>query len=183
MRDGVSDAFGVDEAMGVVGLSIFGPPTLGAPREHTGHDSRRTRHSAPRPYDHGTTPRSVTPQSFGINNLQRRDPRNAAQIGEMTADLVKHGLRTRVTAPKQRRLGPGTRRESVSAKTVTNNIDQDATRTGRITPKPPFGHVLEPTSSAILSTCGLERCPSIRIRLHGVAPAPPAGLPDRVRLR
>ena len=33
LPEGVSDAFGVDEAMGVVGLSVFGPPGLGAPQD------------------------------------------------------------------------------------------------------------------------------------------------------
>ena len=35
LTDGASDALGVDEAMGEVGLSVLGPPGLGAPHEHT----------------------------------------------------------------------------------------------------------------------------------------------------
>ena len=34
LADGVVDALGVDEAMREVGLSVFGPPGLGAPNEH-----------------------------------------------------------------------------------------------------------------------------------------------------
>ena len=49
LTDGASDALGVDEAMGVVGLSVLGPPGLGAPNEHTGHDSGWTRYSATMP--------------------------------------------------------------------------------------------------------------------------------------
>ena len=39
LADGVADALGVDQAMREVGLSVFGPPGLGAPNEHGAHDS------------------------------------------------------------------------------------------------------------------------------------------------
>ena len=34
LTDGSSDALGVNQAMGAVGLSVLGPPSLGAPNEH-----------------------------------------------------------------------------------------------------------------------------------------------------
>ena len=49
LPNGVSDALGVDEAMGEVRLSVFGSPGLGAPHEHTVHDSGWTRYSATPP--------------------------------------------------------------------------------------------------------------------------------------
>ena len=42
LAHGLSDALGVDQAMGEVGLSVLGPPGLGAPNEHDAHDSGRT---------------------------------------------------------------------------------------------------------------------------------------------
>ena len=49
LTDGVSDALGVDEAMGEVGLSVLGAAGLGAPNEHTPHDSGWTCSSETRP--------------------------------------------------------------------------------------------------------------------------------------
>ena len=47
LPDGVSDALGVHQPMGEVGLSVLGPPGLGAPNEHDAHDSGRACRSQP----------------------------------------------------------------------------------------------------------------------------------------
>jgi hypothetical protein len=42
LAHGAAEAFGVHQAMREVGLSVLGPPGLGAPNEHGTHHSGRT---------------------------------------------------------------------------------------------------------------------------------------------
>ena len=107
LADGVADALGVDEAMREVGLSVFGPPGLGAPNEHT-PTIAGARLSKQYPlYDYGTTFRSAKPCSFRINRLRACDPWNIAQIYKIVGNLVKHGLAVDVARGTAQHDSPG----------------------------------------------------------------------------
>ena len=73
-----------------VGLSVFGPPGLGAPNEHAPTIAVAR---SPKQYflnDYGTTSRST--RSFRINKLRVCDPRNITQVDKIVGNLVKDGL-------------------------------------------------------------------------------------------
>ena len=70
LADGVADAFGVDEAMREVGLSVFGPPGLGTPNEHAPTIAGARLPKQYLLYAYGTTLRSAKYCSFRINRLR-----------------------------------------------------------------------------------------------------------------
>ena len=92
LPDGVSDALGVHQAMGEVGLSVLGPPGLGAANEHDAYDSGGICRSQPFYKNYGTTSRAIKTRSFRINNLQAWKSRNTAKIGKIAGQLGKLGL-------------------------------------------------------------------------------------------
>ena len=92
LADGVAEAFGADQTMGEVGLSVDGAAGLGAPNEHGKDDSRWRRLVQACGCDYGTTLRSPGSRSFRINKLQRRTPRKPAQIDKIVAKVGKLGL-------------------------------------------------------------------------------------------